>query len=43
MLSEVSMKIPSRLFFALIAGGVFLVSAYAQSQPVALDPAEKPW
>ncbi len=31
------MRFLTTLFFALIAGGVSLVSAYAQSQPVALD------
>jgi hypothetical protein len=31
------MKILIRLFFALIAGGTFLFSAHAQSQPVAFD------
>jgi hypothetical protein len=31
------MKFLTRLFFALIAGGISFVSAYAQSQPVTLD------
>ncbi len=31
------MRSLSRLFFALIAGGLSFVSAYAQSQPVAID------
>ena len=31
------MRFLTRLFFALIAGGISLVSAYAQSPPIALD------
>jgi Icc-related predicted phosphoesterase len=31
------MRLLSRLFFALLAGGTILVSAHAQSQPVALE------